>query len=136
ILSNQIKKTCFLNYFIVKDYKTNKQYLNFKYIRHLDADVGDKFATRYAQKGVISSIHERYDMPVLENGLVPTVLINPASFPSRMTVGHLYEMLYDKRKYIDATPYEKLDKIDTKKNYSRIMFPRCGIFTLNKIFHG
>jgi len=65
---------------------------------------GDKFASRCAQKGVIGRIVPDEDMPFSEKtGLRPSVLMSPLTIPSRMTIGHLAEMLIGKRSALDGT---------------------------------
>ncbi len=52
---------------------------------------GDKMAGRHGNKGVISKINPREDMPYLEDGTPVDIVLNPLGVPSRMNVGQILE---------------------------------------------
>jgi DNA-directed RNA polymerase subunit beta len=55
--------------------------------------IGDKMAGRHGNKGIISKILPRQDMPYLPDGTPVDMIINPLGVPSRMNVGQLFECL-------------------------------------------
>ena len=54
--------------------------------------VGDKISGRHGNKGVISRILPREDMPYLPDGTPLQIVLNPLGLPSRMNVGQLLEV--------------------------------------------
>nr|WCF59839.1 RNA polymerase beta subunit [Adenophora remotiflora] len=55
--------------------------------------VGDKVAGRHGNKGIISKILPRQDMPYLQDGRPVDMVFNPLGVPSRMNVGQIFESL-------------------------------------------
>jgi DNA-directed RNA polymerase subunit beta len=54
--------------------------------------VGDKFAGRHGNKGVVSKILPAEDMPYLADGSPVDMVLNPLGVPSRMNIGQILEV--------------------------------------------
>lgn len=54
--------------------------------------VGDKFAGRHGNKGVVSKIMPVEDMPYLADGSPVDMVLNPLGVPSRMNIGQILEV--------------------------------------------
>lgn len=91
---------------IAKQAKTKRQHKKFKYKKDFfpgiiieltilyteNLNVGDKFANRHGNKGVVSTIIAEKDLPRLEDGRTPDIIINPLGIISRMNIGQLKEL--------------------------------------------
>ena len=54
--------------------------------------VGDKMAGRHGNKGVVSRVLPKEDMPFMEDGTPLQIVLNPLGVPSRMNIGQVLEM--------------------------------------------
>jgi len=68
--------------------------------------VGDKLAGRHGNKGIVSRILPKEDMPFLPDGTPVDVVLNPLGVPSRMNVGQTYEALLGFAAYLSNQHYE------------------------------
>lgn len=67
--------------------------------------VGDKLSGRHGNKGIVSRILAKEDMPFLPDGTPVDVVLNPLGVPSRMNVGQTYEHLLGLASYLTKDYY-------------------------------
>ena len=68
--------------------------------------VGDKLSGRHGNKGIVSRILPKEDMPFLPDGTLVDIVLNPLGVPSRMNVGQTYELLLGLAAYLTRDYYE------------------------------
>jgi DNA-directed RNA polymerase subunit beta len=83
--------------------------------------VGDKIAGRHGNKGIVSRILPREDMPFLPNGMPVDLLLNPLGVPSRMNVGQIFECLLGLagsklNRRFKIMPFDEMYGIETSRN--------------------
>lgn len=95
-----------------------KTFIKIAFRKFRSPSIGDKFSSRAGQKGVLGMILPASYMPCTEDGIIPTLIINPHAIPSRMTIGQLVESLIGtycaiKGTYTDGTSFNpsNLDSI-------------------------
>ena len=98
-------------------------------------ELGDKFASRHGQKGVIGLLAPQEDMPFTETGVVPDLVVNAHAFPSRMTLGQILESMSGKigclqGQPIDATPFSGKKLEDMFQELHELGFKYSGRETM------
>jgi len=94
-------------------------------------ELGDKFASRHGQKGVIGLITPAEEMPFTSSGVIPDVILNPHSIPSRQTIGQLLEIVAGKTaalsgKKVDASAFIGAKEADIRKVLHEMGFRNDG----------
>nr|YP_010287035.1 RNA polymerase beta subunit [Hydrocharis chevalieri]UKT61151.1 RNA polymerase beta subunit [Hydrocharis chevalieri] len=69
----------------------NPEMIRIYILQKREIKVGDKVAGRHGNKGIISKVLPRQDMPYLQDGTPLDMVFNPLGVPSRMNVGQIFE---------------------------------------------
>ncbi len=98
-------------------------------------EIGDKFASRSAQKGTMGMSFNQSDMPVTALGMCPDQIMNPHAYPSRMTVGQIVEAPTSKASVLngyirDATPFTNFDLEEIRRELAFHGFQYSGNETM------
>ena len=89
-------------------------------------EIGDKFASRHGQKGVLGILAKNEDLPYTEQGITPDVLINPHAFPSRMTVGMMMESITGKAAALRGKKFDGSAFVGEKINTVHEILEKVG----------
>ncbi len=98
-------------------------------------EIGDKYSTRYGQKGVIGRIVDSQDMPFTASGIIPDILFSPNGLFRRMTMNQLLEALGGKvgamaGRYINGTSFNSENPEELRKELLKLGFREDGTETM------
>ncbi|MBU1023250.1 DNA-directed RNA polymerase subunit beta, partial [bacterium] len=96
---------------------------------------GDKMAGRHGNKGVVSKIIAKEDMPFLADGTPIDIVLNPMGVPSRMNLGQILEThlgwAANKLGFRACTPvFDSASEVEIQEALSAAGFPKNGKVTL------
>ena len=102
-------------------------------VQKRNVQVGDKTAGRHGNKGIISNILPRQDMPFLQNGTPVDMVLNPLGVPSRMNVGQIFECLlglaaHTLEQNYKVLPFDEMhgDEVSRGFVYQQLYKARCA----------
>lgn len=81
------------NFSLVKQIQKKPERVQLFLAEKRKIQVGDKMAGRHGNKGIVSQILPKQDMPFLPDGTPLDMVLNPLGVPSRMNVGQIYECI-------------------------------------------
>jgi DNA-directed RNA polymerase beta subunit len=135
-ISTVAKDRGIVDYIIPNDKVINENGEGYKFIKVRTSSlrkivIGDKVASRSAQKGTVSMKFSRADMPFTSAGIYPEIIMNAHAIPSRMTIAQLSEAHLGKLAAIsgknrDATPFTKCDLRTAKEEMERYGYNHNG----------
>ena len=111
--------------------------------------IGDKIASRHAQKGVVGRIMDANDMPFTASGIRPDIIFNPHGIPSRMTMGQLLEGVIGTQcamngSFFDGTSFNEnldmdailqMERNNSSELYSGMSGEHMGIHHLATVYY-
>ncbi len=103
---------------------------------------GDKISGRHGNKGVISKIVPKQDMPFMADGTIVDIVLNPLGVPSRMNLGQIleanfglisYKLGMEFKQILEMYEHNKNEKLFTKIAISKLseLYPNVKNYSFN-----
>ncbi|PIM95245.1 DNA-directed RNA polymerase subunit beta [Candidatus Hodgkinia cicadicola] len=92
-----------------------------KLLVHKSIKIGDKICGRHGNKGVISKIVPKEDMPFMDDGTPIDIILNPLGVPSRMNIGQLFEATFGLLGYKYGLEFKNILNTYNRTNDDRIL---------------
>ena len=115
VLSTSISNEPIMDDVLVGRSGAGKTFIKWKYRITRRPQVGDKFTSRFSQKGVVGQIFSPEDMPFSAiTGIAPDIAVNKHGYITRMTLGQVLESITGKAAvmfgtYVNATAFRDVD---------------------------
>ncbi|PIM95454.1 DNA-directed RNA polymerase subunit beta [Candidatus Hodgkinia cicadicola] len=95
--------------------------IKIKLLVYKSIKVGDKICGRHGNKGVISKIVPKEDMPFMADGTPIDIILNPLGIPSRMNIGQILETNFGLISYKLGLEFKHVLNMYNKTNDDRIL---------------
>ncbi len=120
-----------VDWVVATEGKNGNRILKVRTRHSMEPLVGDKFADRNGQKGIVGLKIEEENMPWSESGVVPDVIFNSHAIPSRMSAGFLLEALASKKasmegEKVNATAFDNESKESIEEALKEHGFTQTG----------
>lgn len=120
-----------VDFVLISENEEGNKLVQVRMRKQMIPEIGDKFTSRYSQKGIIGMIIPEADMPFTANGIVPDIIFSPHSIPSRMTVAHVLEALGGKTgalsaRYVNGTSFNSEAEYDLRRELLSLGFQENG----------
>jgi DNA-directed RNA polymerase beta subunit len=121
VLSTSISNEPIMDDVLVGRGGAGKTFIKWKYRITRRPQVGDKFTSRFSQKGVVGKIFPEEDMPFSHvTGMKPDVAVNKHGYITRMTLGQVLESITGKAAAmfgtrVNATAFRDVDHEELKR---------------------
>jgi DNA-directed RNA polymerase II subunit RPB2 len=109
----------------------DQRYVKVRIRKDKKPELGDKFCSRFGQKGTVGMLMEPFNMPFSKKGIQPDLIVNAHAFPSRMTIAQFLEVVLgkaciEKGIFSEVAAFSKVDTETISKALEMVGFEGLG----------